>query len=516
MIKQENNMAALDVDELKKGTRWIVFYNIIQSKALKDRWLQVAFDNNRTMPTGKVVIKDFLELNNKKLKPLGLYPNSDQAMISKLSSIGTKTFIRVQLDSTAQSVWSKLPKLQDYEIAALPNKGGAVMRLDRLFKSVDFKGGRKDYNRGNIAEGIFSAALVARFQKEKPSFKVMKADVEAVIKVIANRAFSLEHTITDKFTSPNAPGDLLGKNPKPDKIIYKVGLGNGDMKALINKDIRSSEMAGIYTSAVRYANGQTVCDWDKRFYENDRVDIITVAAQGGADQKGTKTDVAVWFTDADGKDHKTSLEYSVKAAAVKQFSQRGGTKFETLETLFKEFYSFALGPHRLPYEEHMNATPQRIPEALSLAYNKAWASMGSGSPRSFPSSKKKQFTAAVKYHAQKLVGDMPQLNLLDTGQPDIKDFNLMAKNIETYGYWSVEQTHSNSKLAGAMLPKHVIRVHNDAQDPGKAILEIRVRVETQKSGNLYFRSVIENGKDMGILVGYLEGTSLSEREKYLA
>ena len=184
--------------------------------------------------------------------------------------------------------------------------------------------------------------------------------------------------------------------------------------------------------------------------------------------------------------------------------------------MFKEFYGYELGPHRLPYEEHMNATPQRIPEALALAYNKAWASMGSGSPRSFPSAKKTHFTAAVKYHAQKLVGDMPQLNLLDTGQPDIKDFNLMEENIKTYDFWSVEQTFSNSKLAGAMLPKHTIRIHNDSQDVGKAILEIRVRVETQKSGNLYFRSVIENGKDMGILVGYLGGVSLSAREKYLA
>ena len=233
-------------------------------------------------------------------------------------------------------------------------------------------------------------------------------------------------------------------------------------------------------------------------------------------QKGTKTDVAVWFTDADGNHHQTSLEYSVKAAAVKQFSQRGGTKFETLVKLFEEFYSYQLEPWRLPYAEHMNAQPQRIPEALSLAYNKAWASMGSGSPRSFTAAKKTQFAAAVKYHAQKLVGDMPQLNLLDTGQPDIKDFNLMAKNIATYGYWSVEQTFSKSKLANAMLPKHIIRIHKDSQAVGAAILEIRVRVETQKSGNLYFRSVIENGKDMGILVGYLGGVSLSEREKYLA
>ena len=495
-------MARLDVMELKKGTRWIVFYNKIQSKVLKDRWLQVAFDTSRTLPTGHVAIEEFLELNNKTLRPLGLFPNSDQNMINKLSSIGTRTFIRVQLDPAAKAAWSKLPQLQDYE-EATSSKGGAIMRIDRLFKSVDFIGGRKDYNRGNIAEGIFSAALVARFRKEKPSSTVSKDDVEKVIGQLSKQV-DLEQTISDKFTSPNAPGDMLGPNPKPDKIIWKIGLAHGDMKALINKDIRSSVMAGIYTSAVRYANGQTVRDWDKRFYENDRVDIITVAAQGGADQKGTKTDVAVWFTDADGKDHKTSLEYSVKVAAIKQFSQRGGTRFETLVTLFKEFYGLDISPVKPEYYKHMNATPQRIPDALVLAYNKAWTSVGSGAPKAFTDTKRKQFAKAVKNHAQKQVGDMPQLNLLDTGQPDLKDYNLMSDNIQTYGYWSVETTFSNSSMAKGNLPKHTIILHKDQHDKGLEILHLRVRVETQKGGNLYYRSVIENGKDMGVLVGYKE------------
>ena len=76
---------------------------------------------------------------------------------------------------------------------------------------------------------------------------------------------------------------MLGDNPAPDTIIWKVGLGHEDMKALINKDIRSSAMTGIYDAAVKYANGLTVRGWDKEFYENNRVDIITVAAQGGVD-----------------------------------------------------------------------------------------------------------------------------------------------------------------------------------------------------------------------------------------
>jgi len=485
-------MAKLDVDELKKHTRWIIFYNIVQDNDP----LTVAFDTGRTTPSGKVVIKDFLELeNNGKLKSLGLFRNNDQSMIRTLSSVRTKTFIQVKFESGTEAAWKRAKKQG--------GEGPDIMRIDRLFKSDAFKDGKRPYNRGNIAEGIFSAALVARFQKEKPDFTVTRGDVEAVIKELGTRVV-LEHTISNKFTSPNKPGDLLGDDPEPDKIIWKVGLGHEDMKALINKDIRSSAMTGIYDAAVTYVNGLTVRGWDKEFYENNRVDIITVAAQGGVDQTGTKTDVAVWFTDKDGKNHKTSLEYSVKVANIKQFSQRGGTKFETLEQLMKEFYGHTLACEQA-YHKIMNEHPQKVDEALSLAYDEAWTKRGSGAVVSFTDQQKKLFAKTVKYHAQKLVGDMPQLNLLDSGTPDIKDFNLMEENLAAYPYWSVERKVSNS--IGGKLPRHLIRVHGDRHGEGKVVLELRVKIETLKNDKLYYRSVIENGKDSGLLVGYTEDYS---------
>ena len=481
-------MAALDVSELKKHTRWITFYSMVQNSDP----LQVAFDQGATNPTGTAVIKDFLILNNKKLRSLGTFPQGDQEMIRALSSAGTKTFMRVSLSATADAVWGRTkPRI---------GEGGDILRLDRLFKSADFKSGKTDYNRGNIAEGIFSAALVARFQKEKPDFTVIRSDVEAVIQKLGTKVI-LVQTISDKFTSPNKPSDLLGDRPKDDQIIWKVGLGHGDMKALIDKNIRSSVMSGIYDSAVKYANGLTVRQWDRHFYENNRVDIITVAAEGGKDQTGTKTDVSVWFTDADGKQHKTALEYSIKAAAIKQFSQRGGTKFETLKLLMYEFYGHQL-TCETAYHNLMNEHPQQIDKALSLAYDSAWTAMGSGQAMPFTDGQKARFAKTVKMHAQKQVGDMPQLNLLETGTPDIKDFNLMDENLKAYPFWSVERVVSKSK--GGLLPRHKIKVHGDKTGEGKVVLELRVKIETLKNDKLYYRSVVENGKHSGILVGYIE------------
>ena len=191
---------------------------------------------------------------------------------------------------TLQSKWDKFEGKTGIE-KNNPDK----LNIKRLYKSAEFKDGKTEYNRGDVAEGIQSAALVARFMKEKPNMTVTRNDVENVIKKLGKYKNVNEFTI-DSFTSPNAPaGD--GTQLDPDQIIYKVGLKSADMKAFLDTRVRYTKMDGLYTSAVNYANSSVVKDWDRVFYENGRRDIITVSAQGLEDQKGTKKEIDVSFTD---------------------------------------------------------------------------------------------------------------------------------------------------------------------------------------------------------------------------
>lgn len=481
-------MAKLDYNEiLKYDTRQVLFYEMLKNGSS----FEVAFDKGSTQIAGTVVIEKLCYKQGDMLVNIPF--TTDSQVLGKLQTQTTKVYMQVKMDFKTQRAWSVVNK-QDPE-------NNNTMRLNRLYKGKDWKDGKTEYNRGDVAEGIQSAALVARFMKEKPNMTISKADVEAVIAKLGRWNGTTVFTIEDKFTSPNK--DVAGISLAPDKIIYTIGLAAPHMEALLSKRVRSTKMSGIYDSAIAYANSNTIKEWDKEFYENGRRDIITVKAQGLEDQKGTKKDLDISFTDEWGQNQKTALELSIKAAGVKQFSQRGGTLFSTLQELMGEFYGASLAGIKSEYTKLLNKIPGEFDEALSLAYSVGQKKWGNGRIVKWPTDQKRKFADATKYHAQKDAGEIPQLNLLDSGTPDYKDFNLLHDSLMKYDYFSIENRESTGK--GGTLPRHIIRVHDSQSDTeGKQILEIRVKIETIKQvtgDRLYFRSVIENSKDTGMLVG---------------
>lgn len=512
-------MAKLDAGEiLKYDTRQVVFWTMVKNGTP----FTVDFTPTSKNPTGTAVIKNLYELIAGKMTKLSL--NTDATIINRLQNAGNNIFMEVTLDSTAKRAWDKAQEntakygsTQAKKLGKSASEGGEsenILKLKRLYKDENFKDGKTPYNRGNVAEGIMSAALVARFAKEKPAMVVQRHDVEKVIEALGNNPANVV-TIGDKFTSPNmkpkkgSRADVLD----PDQIIWILGLATADMKALVTPRVRSGKMDGIYDAAVKYANSENVVGWDRLFYENGRRDIITVKAQGLEDQKGTKKDIDVSFTDENGNNKKTSMEISVKVAGIKQFGQRGGTEFPTLQKLMSEFYGANLNSITEQYKNHMNAIPQEADKALSLAYQTGAAKRGGYNKiTKWDKVSVKRFADATKYHAQKEDGEVPQLNLLDKGIPTLKDFNRIHDNIEKYEYFSIENVETDSK--GGKLPRHIIRAHEGINDTkGIAILELRVKIETKNKGTpkeyIYYRSVVENSKDTGKLTGvdieYIEG-----------
>ncbi len=490
-------MAHLTAAEiLKYDSRQVVFYH----KYLAQEAFDISFDGKSV--DGKATISEFCISSSTTAKAtLTKIPDTtDVALLNKLQTGGTRIHIKLAMGPTLQSKWDKFEGKTGIE-KNNPDK----LNIKRLYKSAEFKDGKTEYNRGDVAEGIQSAALVARFMKEKPNMTVTRNDVENVIKKLGKYKNVNEFTI-DSFTSPNAPaGD--GTQLDPDQIIYKVGLKSADMKAFLDTRVRYTKMDGLYTSAVNYANSSVVKDWDRVFYENGRRDIITVSAQGLEDQKGTKKDIDVSFTDFNGKDKKVSMEISVKAGGVGQFGQRGGNKFSTLKELMKEFYGVSLSQIERKYRQLINnkpGQPQKIGEALLLAYEQGYNKWGKGNVVKWDDEQKKRFAAAVKFHAQKEAGEVPQLMLLDSGKPTYKDYNLLESAIMEYDYFSIDDKNYYSDSGEAQVPRHVINMHEGPNTTALPILQIRVKVETEQKPEgkrIYFRSVIENQKETSRLVG---------------
>ena len=494
-------MAKLDwVEILKYDSRQVIFYEMLMNKDP----FTVAFDKGSTQPIAdSFCIEKLFYKSGSNMTEISL-TSTDSQILGKIQTYGTNIFMSGKLNDKARKAWDETDKE--------PGEDANLLKLKRLYKDGKFKDGKTEFNRGDVAEGIQSAALVARFMKEKPNMTVTKADVEAVIAKLGKYNGINEFTIKDQFTSPN-----LAIDPdvpiKPDKIIYKVGLAAPHMKAFLSGRVRATKMSGIYDAAVNYANSNPVKEWDKEFYENGRRDIITVSAQGLEDQKGTKKDIDVSFTDIDGKGKKVSMEISVKVAGVAQFSQRGGSKFDTLQTLMGEFYfgdfgrkSTCLSQIKQQYRKLTGEDiPADVPEALRLAYKVGYDKMGGGSVISWNKNSKESFAKATKWHAQKEQGEVPVLNLLEGGGMKYYDYNKLWDALEPYDYISITDKEYTSTSAGTVqLPTHVINIHKDKNSPALPILRLRVKVETQNKPTgkkIYYRSVIESESKTGILVG---------------
>ena len=490
-------MAHLTAAEiLKYDSRQVVFYH--KYKAGEE--FDISFDGKSV--DGTAAITEFCVASSTTAKATltKIADTTDVALLNKFLTGGTRIHIKLAMSATLQAKWDKFEDKTGIE-KNNPDK----LNIKRLYKSAEFKDGKTEYNRGDVAEGIQSAALVARFMKEKPNMTVTRNDVENVIKKLGKYNNVNEFEI-DTFTSPNAPAQD-GTKLDPDKIVYRVGLKSADMKAFLDTRVRFTKMDGLYTAAVNYANSQFVKEWDKLFYENGRRDIITVSAQGLEDQKGTKKDIDVSFTDFTGNDKKVSMEISVKAGGVGQFGQRGGNKFETLKELMKEFYGVSLTAIERQYKNLINnepGKPQMIGEAMMLAYQQGYNKWGRGNIVQWDDAQKKRFAAAVRYHAQKDAGEVPQLMLLDSGTPTYKDYNLLEAAIMEYDYFSIEDKNYYSDSGEAQVPRHVINMHEGPNTVALPILQIRVKVETQQKPEgkrIYFRSVIENQKETSRLVG---------------
>ena len=166
-------MAHLTAAEiLKYDSRQVVFYH--KYKAGEE--FDISFDGKSV--DGTAAITEFCVASSTTAKAtLTKIPDTtDVALLNKFLTGGTRIHIKLAMSATLKAKWDKFEDKTGIE-KNNPDK----LNIKRLYKSAEFKDGKTEYNRGDVAEGIQSAALVARFMKEKPNMTVTRNDVENVI-----------------------------------------------------------------------------------------------------------------------------------------------------------------------------------------------------------------------------------------------------------------------------------------------------------------------------------------------
>ncbi len=378
---------------------------------------------------------------------------------------------------------------QDKEVAARtldrlafihPTEG--KFALGKFVKTTEFSGIKSGANKGDLAEAVFGAAIVARFVSRDRNVSV--ADVEqALLKIVSRGTRKGEFAKHFEYDAPAANGIN-------DTVYYYLSLPK-KAHSFLNDRKKWRDIKDLFESSVRYANSEKVKAWATLFYHNGVYDYIEVLAAGLDDQSGTKVDVRVQVRHGskDVPPVRTDINVSLKAGNVKQFGQVGGATYEKQKDLWLRLAAIDINPIEKQYA--LLFSKGKIEEALMLSYSFVLKQMTTTLKNK---SKKKEFLKrladGIRYFAT-LNEDTVELVQLEGGKSKVFNFDTIQEILTTIEL-GVELAQSAGK------PKLVFF----AEGSKKVFLEIRVKAEN-RSGAFYIRNYVEKGPLMTDLMAII-------------
>lgn len=402
---------------------------------------------------------------------------------------GTKTFTTLMF-STGGIIQEIMPSkgVADYKKALEILKTRATSKdkmflkndkeqvpISALLKSGDFggsggtaSGNSIKGNRGDMAEGVFAAAIVARFMnKNKP---IQPVHIIALI-----------DRIDSKKMQQKMIYDSLNANPKiVDTVTFQLGLALSNLVALTDKGVQSS-ITDIINAAVKYANSSIVTALTKMLYENNKFNEIEVIADGIGDQTGTKVDVRV---KVDGKP--TDINVSLKADDVKQFGQVGGSSFEAQTELWKQL--LGLDVKDLENSYYKKIKDKDVIGALQEVY--------SGAADKFNSAVITNRVAIYK----KLADGINYFATLR--EENVTLVQLTKEEAQVYQFDNIEKLLKNVKLKAVLNTSKATPEVNFQDEQGMVLLTIRIKTENKPNG-IYVRNYVEKGKLLSKLASFI-------------
>jgi putative lipoic acid-binding regulatory protein len=338
--------------------------------------------------------------------------------------------------------------------------------LSDLLKSGDFGGmggksskGASKGNRGDVAEGIFAAAITARFIGSNST--VTEQEVIAVIdKLSKNKP---KQTLTFKGANKN--------KRVQDTVIFKINLAPANMAALTDKNSQA-RLGDLIQSSVKYANSQVVGSWSKMLYENNRYNIVEIIADGLVEQKTSKVDVRVLVN---GK--KTDINVSLKADDVKQFGQISGAGFDKQQLLWGKLFKLNIKKYENDY--YAKVYNKDIFGGIATVYRGVVEDINKAINNDRMMSYK-NLADGIKYFAT-LKDNSVSLVQLSKQEAFIYQFNNLQKLLQVTKLKASYDTSTST-------PRVVI-----SDERGNVLLYVRVKKETRANG-IYIRNYIEKGK----------------------
>jgi len=361
----------------------------------------------------------------------------------------------------------------------MEDASGKQRPLGHLEKTMDYKEG-KGYNQGDIAEGIFGAAITARFINKNRD--ISASDVENVLmKLNRNPKQQIN------YKSANANPAIL------DDIEFVLGLAKNNMEALADRNIRAlPETKKLVEASVKYANATYVKKWANLVYENNIYNRVQVLSDGLSDQTGTKVDVRVKLSNHDKELKDIDINVSLKAGDVKQFGQISGSGFDVQIKLWKQLFGMDVSRQRSTYEAFLKKSETK--KAVQFIYKHVATEVA----KKFSEDDKdtlKAFASAIQWHATRDEKHV-QLVQLKSGMAKVYTFDNLEKAFDKLGPFKAE-----IRVGSSGLPQMDLF----ARGINTGILRVRVKIETKPNGELYFRNILEKLNGLGELIAEYAG-----------
>jgi len=349
-------------------------------------------------------------------------------------------------------------------------------------------------NYGNVAEGVFAAALAARFTGGRTKRDTTAFDVYNILNQINPSPIPGKKS-SKAVIQTSAPNAIAGVGN--DTIITEITLAQVNMEFLRNPNNRDALLDYVIAS-LAYANRDSVRQWVRTIYTNGRRDTVKIMADGLTNERTTKIDVKVSITNKEqGQLKGVNINASVKADDVKQFGQVSGEDFSSVSRFFTtaigdgivgESASFereTQGPAKM--RKIYKAADVIIDNNLSLDPKGMATKIGTGISR---------FATQDNAGVVDPSGDTIELINLSKGEATIYNFKNVAQKLSEFRLKSEYKTGGKNDL-----PTIVIR----ESESNKVVVQFRSRVENKVNKNgvpyLYYRNYIEKGQFLTELIG---------------
>lgn len=362
------------------------------------------------------------------------------------------------------------------------------------------------FNRGDVAEAILGATLVAKFlqvEREKGDAPLLThAQVDDVLDDFFTKATMVSYTLNDISA---VKGKVV-----IDNVRFYVNIPT-PAKMLLQQRSNRAVVIDLYDSSIQYVEDT----WESEIIEllgNQTPDDVAIISDGVGDQKGTKADIKITVNN---KPYKRQI--SLKVGGGEQFAQISGDEFLKQTKLWKDI----LGLNITHLEKQYNATLQydkkelfssredvrlaalktMIKTAVGAVYKEAAVQM-----KQLVSSNNKLFfenIAKLVYQGATLGDASIELVKLENR----KYKNLKFSDADFINIYSARLKNAKIlvKVSESGDPK--VQLYAETTTPANLIVQIRAKVEaasrTTKAGKTYspyLRNLVEAGPKMFSLI----------------